>query len=315
MRRGRGKRRGELKITALMFPTITPLGALWLAVCVNSFIPIFGFFAAGRISPTLFALAGSLVGFGCFLPWALRHKVFPVYFRRDLWPRLLAIGFFGSALPIAALVLALQYTTPANAAILCQVEVVYSIILARLFLKEKITPSQLAGTALVLSGTLLIAFKERFTMRWTGDLIVLAVPLMYQISHLFSKKLPKDLSHVFIASARTLFAALGILPLFALGYFMPVASFTPGWELLGIVLVWGLVLTALNNLLWYKAILNMDLSKATAIVLSYPVLTALFSHALGLEKIQAYQVTGLCLALAGAYWVTLLVKKDSRQPH
>lgn len=290
--------------------TITPLGAIWLTVCVNSFIPVLGFFAAGRMSPPLFALAGSALGFACFLPWALRHDMFRVYFRRDLWPRLLAIGFFGSALPIAALVLALRYTTPANAAILGQVEAVYTVILSRLFLREKISLSQLFGTSLVLAGTLLIAFKERFTMRWTGDLIVLAVPLMYQISHLFSKRLPKDLDHVFVASARTLFATLGILPVFALGFFMPVASFEPSLALLGIVLVWGLVLTALNNVLWYKAILNMDLSKATAIVLSYPVLTALISHTLGIEKIQAYQLTGLCLALAGAYWVTLLVKKS-----
>ena len=240
---------------------ITPLGAIWLNVCINSFFPIFGYFAPGASRRCSFAFAGSALGFACFLPWAVKNSVFPVYFRRDLWPRLLAIGFFGSALPIAALVMALQYTTPANAAILGQVEAVYTVILSRLFLKEKITPSQLFGTALVLSGTLLIAFKERLTVRWTGDLIVLAVPLMYQVSHLFSKKLPKDLSHVFVASARTLFATLGILPLFALG-FMPVASFTPSLELLGIIVTWGLVLTA-SIMLWYKAILNMDLSKAS----------------------------------------------------
>lgn len=290
---------------------ITPLGAIWLNVCINSFMPILGYFAAGRISPPLFALAGSALGFACFLPWALKNKAFALYFRRDLWPRLFAVGFFGSALPIAALVTALRYTTPANAAILGQVEAVYTVVLSRLFLKEKISLSQLFGTGLVLAGTLLIAFRERFTLRWTGDLIVLAVPLFYQVSHLFSKKLPKELSHVFVASARTLFATLGILPVFFLGFIMPVASFTPSLELLGIVLAWGLVLTALNNILWYKAILNMDLSKATAIVLSYPVLTALFSHLFGIEKIQAYQLIGLALALAGAYWVTLLVRKQA----
>jgi len=290
--------------------TITPLGAIWLTVCINSFIPILGFLAAGKISPPLFALAGSAIGFSCFLSWSVKKRMFPVYFSRGLWPRLLAVGVFGSALPIAALVLALNYTTPANAAILGQVEAVYTVILSRLFLKEKISLSQLFGTGLVLAGTMLIAFKERFTLRWTGDLIVLAVPLMYQVSHLFSKKLPKDLDHVFVAAARTLFATLGILPVFALGFFMPVAEFEPSFRLLGILLAWGIVLTAVNNVLWYKAILNMDLSKATAIVLSYPVLTAVLSHVFGIEKIQAYQVTGLCLALAGAYWVTLLVKRQ-----
>jgi len=292
---------------------ITPLGAIWLTVCINSFIPILGYLAAGRISPPLFALAGSGIGFACFLPWALKNGAFKLYFRGDLWPRLLAIGFFGSALPIAALVLALNYTTPANAAILGQVEAVYTVILSTIFLREKICGRQLLGTALVLAGTMLIAFKERFTMRWTGDLIVLAVPLMYQVSHLFSKRLPKDLDHVFVASARTLFATLGILPVFLLGFFTPVAHFEPTLRVLGIMLAWGVVLTAVNNILWYKAILNMDLSKATAIVLCYPVLTALLSHLFGIEKIQAYQVVGLCLALAGAYWVTRLVKRQDAE--
>lgn len=289
---------------------ITPLGAIWLTVCINSFIPILGYLAAGRISPPLFALAGSAIGFACFLPWALKNGAFALYFRRDLWPRLLAIGLFGSALPIAALVLALQFTTPANAAILGQVEAVYTVILSTIFLREKICGRQLLGTALVLAGTMLIALKERYTMRWTGDLIVLAVPLMYQVSHLFSKKLPKDLSHIFVASSRTLFATLGILPVFLLGFWTPVAQFEPTLRLLAIMLAWGIVLTAINNVLWYKAILNMDLSKATAIVLCYPVLTAVLSHLLGIEKIQGYQVAGLLLALAGAYMVTLLVKKQ-----
>lgn len=101
----------------------------------------------------LFAFAGSAVAFACFLPWAAKNSAFPVYFRRDLRPRLLAIGFFGSALP-----------------------------------------------------------------------------------------------------------------------------------------------------------------KATAIVLSYPVLTALFSHLFGIEKIQAYQLIGLGLALAGAYWATLLARRQEVIP-
>lgn len=293
---------------------ITPLRAVWLAVGVNAFFPIVGFLAAGRIAPPLFALAASVAGFACFVPWALRTGAFRLYFRRGLWPRLLVVGFFGSALPIAALVLALRYTTPADAAALGQAEAVYTVVLSAVFLRERITPSQLFGTLLVLSGTLLIAFNERFTVRWTGDLIALAIPLMYQVSHLFSKKLPTELSHVFVASARALFAALGVLPLFALGFAMPVVAFEPSLELLGLVLAAGLVLTALNNVLWYKAIFNMDLSKATAIVLSYPALTMLLSQFFGIERVRPYQLAGMAMAMAGAYWVTLLVKRQNAAP-
>lgn len=291
---------------------LTPLAALWINVCINSFIPIFGYLAARRVSPVLFAFLGSALGFASFVPWIIKKNLLREYFRSRLWPSLLGIGFFGSALPIIGLVVALKYTTPANAAIIGQIEAIYSIILTSIFLREKICAKQLAGTALVLGGTMLIVFKERFTFRWTGDLIVMAVPLSYQISHLISKKLPKGMSHTFVASARTLFAALGILPLFAAGFFTPVFHFQPDPKTLWIVLAWGLVLTAFNNILWYRAILNMDLSKATAIVLSYPVFTAILSSALGLERIQAYQIAGLMLALCGAYWVTTLVREQHK---
>ena len=291
---------------------VTPLGAIWLNVCINSFIPIFGYLAAGRISPVLFAFLGSALGFASFIPWIIRNGALKEYFSPGLVFSLLGIGFFGSALPIIGLISALKYTTPANAAIIGQIEAIYSIILSGIFLREKICARQLAGTALVLAGTMLIVLKERFTFRWTGDLIVMAVPLSYQISHLISKKLPGGISHVFVASARTLFASLSILPLFAAGFFTPVFHIQPDLGTFAIVAVWGVILTALNNVLWYKAILNMDLSKATAIVLSYPVLTALLSAAFGMEKIQVYQMAGLALALAGAYWVTLLARKQHR---
>ena len=61
---------------------------------------------------------------------------------------------------------------------------------------------------------------------------------------------------------------------------------------------------------WYKAIRALDLSKVTAIYLSYPVLSLLLSAALGLEMPSLYQIGGLLITLAGAYWVSLSVKEE-----
>jgi drug/metabolite transporter (DMT)-like permease len=61
---------------------------------------------------------------------------------------------------------------------------------------------------------------------------------------------------------------------------------------------------------WYKAIRTLDLSKVTAIYLSYPVLSLVISAALGLEIPSPHQLLGLLITLAGAYWVSLTVKKE-----
>ena len=61
---------------------------------------------------------------------------------------------------------------------------------------------------------------------------------------------------------------------------------------------------------WYKAIRALDLGKVTAIYLSYPVLSLLISSVLGLEQPTTPQLLGLAITLAGAYWVSLTVKKE-----
>lgn len=53
----------------------------------------------------------------------------------------------------------------------------------------------------------------------------------------------------------------------------------------------------------------MDLSKATAIILSYPVMTFALSVLLGQDKITVYKVLGMILAIGGAYIVTGMVKQ------
>ncbi|MDR0291896.1 MAG: DMT family transporter, partial [Elusimicrobium sp.] len=70
---------------------------------------------------------------------------------------------------------------------------------------------------------------------------------------------------------------------------------------------YGLAMT-----LWYIAIRNIDLSKVTAIILSYPAGSFILSVALGFEQPHLYQAAGLILTFAGAFWVTRLVKKQSK---
>jgi drug/metabolite transporter (DMT)-like permease len=69
----------------------------------------------------------------------------------------------------------------------------------------------------------------------------------------------------------------------------------------------------LGNTYWYQAIRNMDLSKATAIILSYPVMTFLLSVLMGQDKITLYKVLGMLLAIGGAYIVTGIVKQGDKK--
>jgi drug/metabolite transporter (DMT)-like permease len=291
---------------------MSPLVSLWSGWILFAIYPLVGAVAAGIISPLLLTWLGAGVGILFFIPYLIRTKIFRQFFDRRLVLPLLIMGFIGSILPTLLFLGALQYTTPANMAILAQIEVVYSIIIARILLKEKISLSQLGGTALVVFGTILILMKERYSPRLIGDLMVLAAPIMFQISHVVAKKLPKQLTPSFIGSARAFYAFFSAIPVVLLTLVFGGFFFKPGLKTVFVILIWGIGLNGLSLLLWYKAVRYMDLAKATAIILSYPVMTFILSAVLGFEKVHTYQFIGLICSMAGAYWVTVLVKKGKK---
>lgn len=291
---------------------MSPLVSLWSGWFLFAIYPLIGAMAHSVISPLMLTWIGAGVGFLFFTPYLLRTRIFRQFFDRRLILPLFVMGFVGSVLPTLLFLGALKYTTPANMAILAQIEVVYSIIIARILLREKITLSQLGGTLLVVFGTLLILAKERYSPRLIGDLMVLAAPWMFQVSHVVAKKLPKQLTPSFIGSARAFYAFLTATPIVILTLAFAPQLFKPGLKMIMVILVWGIGLNGLSLLLWYKAVRYMDLAKATAIILSYPVMTFILSAVLGFEKVHNYQFIGLVCSMAGAYWITLLVKKGKK---
>ena len=72
----------------------------------------------------------------------------------------------------------------------------------------------------------------------------------------------------------------------------------------------GLLKYGLAMVVWYKAIRALDLSKVTAIYLSYPVLSLIISTVLGMDTPTLSQLLGLVITSAGAYWVSLTVKRE-----
>ena len=294
--------------------SLNPVQALWFAVLVTGVYPVAGKLAAGIISPSLLLLCATAMAVLFFTPWLTKNKLWGRYFHRDTFPLFCMIGLFGTALPFLLMLIALTYTTPANAAILNQVEVIYSLILTAVLLGERPTAKQLLGTALVVSGVLMILLGERFSIRWKGDLIVICTVWMFQLSHIFAKKLPADLQPQFITAGRSMFAFVWSLPIMLVlrKFGFDINTFVPGWKLAGILFYMGIINYAVGNAAWYKAIRNMDLSKATAVILSYPVITYCVSVMLGIDTLNLSQLAGLALALSGAYLVTHIIRKEKK---
>lgn len=289
---------------------MSPLAALLLDWALTALWPILGAIGMAHFSGVLFSQAGLAIGLVLLSPFLARRGRWKRLFARDVAPNLLAIGLFSGTATVIY-INALAYTTPANAAIMAQVEVLYSALLCAHFLRERLSWSQGAGSLLVMAGTGLILAHDLSSPRWKGDLMVLATPWMFQASHIFSKRLPKDLDPVTVSGGRIFYGLIALAP-FCVWTLVnePRWSWSP--EALTILFLQGLLMSSLNFVLWYMAILRMDLAKATAIMLSYPALTVLFSWALGRERIYPVQLAGLAITLGGAYWVSRLVLEAQR---
>lgn len=285
---------------------LSPVQALWLALFITAGSPIAGKFSVGYMSPSFILLAGTLTTLALYAPWLTKHKMWGRLVDKDIRFRLSVMGLFGTALPFMLLLLALRWTTPSNSAILNQAESVYSLIFAFLFLRERPSLKQIAGTVMVVAGAVLILAVNGYTPMWKGDLIVIGTVWMFQVSHIAAKKLPADISVDFITAARGFYGFLwsAVLALAALPLGMEI-SFKPSAVSVAALFYIAVFVYTLRNKFWYQAIRNMPLAKATAVILSYPVFTYILSVAIGFDKIQLYQAAGLALALGGAYMVTL----------
>lgn len=288
----------------------SPLAAAWVCWAIVGLSPIAGKYAVGVISPVLLVFLGTLIGVLYFLPWITKNNKWGELLVKETCWKFLFIGTFGTALPFTILLVALHYTTPGNAAILQQSELLYSLLFAAVFLKEYPSKSQLAGCMLIILGAALILVKEHYTPRWTGDLLVVGCTWMLQAGSTVAKKLPKHLDYRLIAMARNLFALPALIVILAVCACTDTLLLKPNTQMLAVLTYTGLLKYGLAMVVWYKAIRALDLSKVTAIYLSYPVLSLVLSVLLGFDKATPYQLAGLALSMAGAYWVSLTVKKQ-----
>lgn len=286
----------------------SPIAAIWIAWFVTAANLIVGKFAVPYINSALFLFLSCAGAVLCFVPHIQKVNGWKLLFDKKLIWQYLGLGTLGTALPMTVFMIALNFTTPTNAAILNQFEIVYSILLAWLFLKERPTFKQIGGSLLVIAGVTLLLWQAGFSVQLKGDLMIIGCLWMFQLSHIFAKKLPAEMDPQMIAAARALFALPALFLLIIYIVCTQGIIFIPAPTLWWTLIFSAVINYFLGNTFWYYAIRNMDLGKASAIILSYPVMTFVLSALFGLDKITIFKVLGLLLALLGAYIVTGIVK-------
>lgn len=260
-------------------------------------VPAFSKFAVSRIDPLLYSASAVCVAAAVSTGLAWGHGDLRQVFRPAVVPRLVLIALLGTTATTLLLFFGARLTDGVSAALLLQAEPVYSAALAWLIWRRPLPPRQAAGTALLIAGVALVLYNGAVTVG-LGGLLILMVPLGWQLSHVLALGVMPPMSPRALTAARYIYGGAGLVVIqCALGG-ESIASL--GWRGVGMSVFHGVVLFFCGTLFWYETIRRIDLARATAIVTPCePVLSVALVWALLGGLPTGWQALGLALMVPG----------------
>ncbi|MFH0977773.1 MAG: DMT family transporter [Candidatus Woesearchaeota archaeon] len=212
------------------------------------------------------------------------------------WLMLALVGFVGGSLPFLLYFRGLQLTSSSNASFIHKTMFVYVIVLAALFLKEKINKTVvLSALALLVGNALIIGFDHLAI----GDLLIVAATMLWAIENVLSKHLLKDIPWKLVAFSRMFFGSLFILCFLALTdqlhFVGTLSSAQIGWILLTSAFL------VLYTLTWYGGLSGVKVSTAASILCLGSVITTLLDHYFFMASLAWTQLIGMLLLVVGVF--------------
>lgn len=215
--------------------------------------------------------------------------------KRKQWLKLAAIGFFGGSIPFLLFFKGLSLAASSTSSLLHKSMFVFIIVLAVIFLREKLNRNFIIAAVLLFAGNLALLNIRVFNFGIPELLISFAV-IFWAVETVISKHALKELSAATVAFGRMFFGVLFIsVFLAATGNFAHLKTITAsqfGWILFTAVLLLFYIVT------WYSGLSYIPASSAASIlVLGSAVTTTLtFIHAGSFDIIR---ITGIILSSAG----------------
>jgi drug/metabolite transporter (DMT)-like permease len=200
---------------------------------------------------------------------------------------------------------ALNFTTAINVSLINATQPVLTVLLATVFLKDRISGSGAAGITAALIGGVIILAEGRWGNLAAlqvngGDLIALLAMFGFSAYALNLKKLPAELSMIESLFAITLAGSLLLLPFYVLEsiLYMPVP---PRPDTVLVVIELALLVSVLGNLMWNMGNLIVGPSQAAMFINLIPVFSAVLAVTFLGESVLLYHGIGALLIGTGIW--------------
>ena len=241
--------------------------------------------------------------FGAF-PEFKKLKTLPY---KVIWG-LIAVGILSAVIQPLFLFTGLLKTSAINGALISRTQMVMVSLISALWLRERVTPPQIAGTVVMLGGAYFIATHGLTeSLAWgSGDLLLFAAAFFGALSTAVFKRFATEVSPQLVVLRRNtlgILLNLSIVPFI----FQFRHDFNPIFDVkvLAVLTVFSLTVIVGAQSLWYKAVEVIPANRASNIGMTSPIFGVLFAMGILGEKLTSYHMIGGVLILIGLFFSTL----------
>lgn len=252
---------------------------------------------------------------GVALLGVLRLRGEPLVPARAMWPGILALAFTATTLTFGAMFLSPGRTGTGIASVLGNMQALFTIALAAVFLGEALTRGKAIALVLGLLGVTLIAYPALATVdvySISGAALALGASGSAALSNVIAKRL--NLRNVLLAVAAWQLLVGGV-PLFALAAWTERdASIVWNYEFIALLLFLALAGTALMNAAWYWLLQFDDVSRLSLFFLLTPAFGLILAALVFGETIGLVEIMGAATIVVGIGILALEAGKSQRTP-
>ena len=246
-----------------------------------------------------------LIAAGCFLPVLMTGGRWKTAANGPTLLKLLGLSLFGAGLHYGFQTVGLQTTNASNASVYVATGPITILLLAVVFLGEKLNARKILGIVIAVAGVLAVMGMDTITGfsldgNLTGDLLVFASIVMWGCFTVFGKKVTDELGALTLTAAVTLIGAawmtpVGLIEMQHTGFSL--AEITPtAWTA---VVYLGAACNFLAVLLYFTALQHTESQKVGVYLYSIPPMTAVAAALVLGEPITLGLVVGTGLVIAG----------------
>lgn len=229
---------------------------------------------------------------------------------RDRWKAYLVLGALNLAIPFVLITYSVVHLNASYGAILNATTPLFTLIAARIWLKEQLTLNKITGLLISIAGIVIIVGggslpqSESF---WLGILAGLLASCSYGLASVYTKKKFTGTNPMQTASGQLLTAAALMFPFLLMNFKPVIFSQAILWPLLFI----AIVSTAIAYTIYFKLVNNAGSVNASLVTILVPVFSLLWAYIFLHEKISLSMLEGLLMVFIGLCLVLIKMKWTS----